>query len=168
MSGIINQISNQDVLSSLHNVNNSSDSFTDECKDIAQAISTHLNCDTLFEEWGNYCYSNKIIFYMNDSLLYQELSHKKNLMIKILISAKGPFYTFVVYKQSDKEWSILSPEFYPYSITSIKDEIEKIMRSRHLRLIQDEILLSQIVPDCYTEIDMEPATIFEVIFGEII
>jgi hypothetical protein len=168
MTSIINQKSYQDVLSSLHNVNNSSNSFIDECKDIAEAISTHLNCDTLFEEWGNYCCSNKIILYMNDSLLCKKLSPQKNLIINILISAKGPFYTFVIYKQNDKEWSILSPEFYPDSITFIKDEIEKIMQPRQLRLIQDEILLAQITQDCYTEIDMEPATIFEVIFGEII
>ena len=163
----------ENIFRALNNPCNSSEQFLAITHEIATNVSLKFNCYYEICIWGNYTYCNIISLFFNNNKHCESKPEAFDRKIQILISARGPFYVFGHYLCSrDQKGKITS---YPVTTNNLPVEILEsikaittILEKYNMQLIDDKQLLAQMADGHYTELDGVPASVFEVLFGEII
>jgi len=161
------------ILSALNNMCNDSEQFFVRTQEIASKISSRLNCYCSVQKWGNYTYSDKItlFFHVNQPCTSKPDRLDYDRTLCILVSARGPYYTFRNYtckKNNNGIEFVKDDDSLPAEILDNSKTITTIFDNYNLELLNDKQLFEQIVDGQYTELDSAPATVFEVLFGEVI
>ena len=88
----------------------------------------------------------------------------------MLVLRWSKVYTQIVQNsQSQKKvWEFASIDDLPIEILESMEIITLILNKRHLHFLNDKQLLEQEALGHYTKLDSVPATVFEVLFGEVI
>ena len=163
------------IINALNNHCDNSEQFHILTQEIAADVSSKFKCYCKTEPWGNYTYSNKIILFFNNNQPCLSKSDMFDRELYLLLSARGPFYTFMNYmKTNDKDlngkplWIIVDNDNLPKEILKNIKTITTVLRKYNMQFVNDKQMLEQVAEGHYTELDGAPASVYEILFGEII
>ena len=163
-----------DIYSALNNKCDDTEQFFSVTREIASNFSSKLNCYCDIERWGNYTYSDKITLFFNNGqpCTSKPDMHDYDRALSVFLSARAPYYTFINYlcKKANVgiEWIECTDDSLPTEIKNSIKTITTILNNNNLQLLNRKQLLEQMAEGHYTELDSVPATVFDVLFGEII
>ena len=174
-----------DISAALNNKRDNSEQFHAFTQEIASDIATQFKCYYEIERWMNYTYSNKITLRFNNNRPCKTKRETYDRQLYVMLSAMGPFFTFINYVLTEEKYLCFSKDnksFYrtrgvwifaendslPKEIHDCTRTITEMLEKKNLRLLDDEQLLEQIAEGHYTDLDGIPATVFQVLFGELV
>ncbi len=113
----------------------------------------------------NYNASNSLEIYLDrDGRLVPGDSTQSSRMAVIVVSSLGKFYTVLARSQTKpRVWEASPIE----DVSSLIDKISGILEDEELENLEGNVL-DEMAPGHRTQLDNAPATVFQVLFGEIV
>jgi hypothetical protein len=132
------------------------------CQELSQAIATPLR-----HESSDYS-AEALVLWLDAKLQpTPPFSADGRYMVKTMLSSRGKYFTFVVYRGRIKAvWSRLAPADWPEGLTRYTQSLAQELEARSYVALAGKIL-DQSAPGHFTELDGNPATVFEALFGEL-
>lgn len=113
----------------------------------------------------NYSASNRLRVYLDrEGRPVPERSTVSLRMANFIVSARGKFYTVMAHTQTEPRYWDLTPTV---EVASLIEEVSEIFSKEGIERLEGDVL-DEIAPGHRTEFDNAPATVFQVLFGEIV
>ena len=164
------------ILTSLRNPSDYTEKFTEKVKNLSDSISASIGLNLHHDKDMNYRASQRLCLFLDENY---SISNKHSIHTKyeivFLISSKANFFTYVCLQKREPHpnenhntpyWELMreekiKPDIYRY----IRVVCEKIIKQGYELICGD--VLQKKIEGYLTEIDGDPATIFEIFFAEL-
>jgi hypothetical protein len=172
---------NRGILAALKADADYSEAFTRRVLQLAHALGDDLATPVDHDGDMNYSSAQKIVVGLNAACQpVASGSEEIAYQLHVCGSAKGRYFAFVVLQLSASEdgwrehglerpgryWTVLDGDAVPAGIRLLQRRIAAILKAKGYTLLEGS-LLSRIAEGHLTQMDERPATVFEVLFGEL-
>jgi hypothetical protein len=139
--------------------------FTNKIKALRDKVETAIGAPVYHEPEMNYSVSQRMYLYFDESgRQVEEDADSRVLRLDFLMSSRAPLYTSITLVRIDtNEWQLGS------SITEVAQlsAMHRILQQEGYEFVHGQIL-EELVSGAVTEMDGVPATVFEVLFTELV
>lgn len=149
-----------------------SESFTSVVRDIRRILECELRVSIVHCEDMNYSAAQTLTIFFDDKL--QPLGHDCNpgsYKLVILLSSKGFFFTIICYQRDISKqqlvWHLLTNEHVPSIVLRVGVQASTILNRIGWRQLTKP-QLEEVVEGYYTEMDGAPASVFQLLFSELV
>jgi hypothetical protein len=150
---------------------NYSHEFSDRVIAIGKILSKYLGTSLLYDGDMNYRAGQSLSFSLLSHPPYK-FSERGDIAVGIYFSSRSELFCFFCVDEMkkfvghDERKFFVSPEKFPDPIQKIIDQCRNILNDIGFIEVENKFLTLN-APDCFTELDELPATIFQVLFAEI-
>jgi hypothetical protein len=149
-----------------------SPAFSDEIRKIAELISKIVGVDVHRDADMNYRASQRISLEFSSASPYG-IKKDGEICATIYISSRARLFCFycfdakgIFYK--DGPWKHPAPvDLFPLQIGEVIRRCRGLLIDRGYEEVERQ-LFDELAPDCFTELDHLPATVFQVLFAEVV
>jgi hypothetical protein len=155
--------------------------FTNEVTALQLAIADELSAPVEHDADMNYSSAQKLVVWLDRGCRPVAARDPKSAYRLIdFVSSRGRFFAFLTLglststvgwkekglEEPRRSWSVVARNSLPDEIKSVQSRIASIMDANRYSLL-DESVLSQEAAGQLTQLDGQPATVFDVLFSEI-
>lgn len=176
----MNQETNRIIQNALEAPPNYSEEFAVWVEEVAAAIAARLGVNVEHNSDMNYSVAHQIVIKYDDDGHPAQPDKGYRYRLIVLLSSRGKFYTIVVYRRTDvgcdyREYGLPSAGTYHLrfdyreqeGIQSSLESIRGVLQNVDVHEV-DPDYLNEYVPGKVTEMDGVPATLFQVLFSELV
>jgi hypothetical protein len=157
------------IIKALNSAPDLSDVFIQKVKYAGDKIAHTFGCNIEYEQDDNYNFCRILLYSYNDFASRYNKKADVNIQPNILISNKGNFFTIVYYTvKGNSQYFVHTPRQQFPCIICFEEEIIPFIENMNYVYLAPDATREHIVPDRYTALDNAPATLFDVIFGELV
>jgi hypothetical protein len=156
--------------------------FSHEVQSLRDLVAEALSAKIEHDDDMNYSSAQKLVVWLNGD--YQPVApHDSQAACRLIVfvSSRGRFFSFVTLtlsasttgwkkkglEEPRRNWTVLAADTVPDEIKNLQKKITFHLESNRFSLLESSVL-SQAAKGHQTKLDGRPATVFDVLFSEII
>jgi hypothetical protein len=154
--------------------------FTERIRELGRHLSSVLGLTMSHNESMDYAAGQMLVLYLDSAACSTESnSPEADYMISLFLSSRGRFVAVHVRHRDSSpardyrvnrmgtQWMLTRLCEVPFSIQGVIDRLGSAVASDGWEIL-DETVLNRLVPGAFTKLDGKPATVFEVLFSEVL
>jgi len=173
---------NRDPKVALNTAPDYSATFTHEIMSLHRVIAEELSASVELDDDMNYGSAQKLVVWLDRGCrLIAPRSPKAAYRLIDFVSSRGRFFTFITlalsastagwkekgFEEPKRYWNLVAKGNLPDGIKFVQKKIASVMESNKYALLEDPVLIQEATGH-WTKLDSRPATVFEVLFSEVL